>query len=371
MAVTRFGIIMAGGAGERFWPLSRRDRPKQLLPLVDPSRSMLAEAVDRLAPLVPPERLYIITGRHLVEPIRRANVGVPDANVLGEPSKKNTSGAVAFATALLMAQHPELDPQQATFAITTADHRIGDDSAFRACVETALRAAETHDALVVCGIAPTRPETGFGYIEVAVDAPPLPAFSSPQVFEVRRFHEKPDRARAEAYLASGRYLWNSGMFFWRVSTFLSELAVARRQLHDAIRDMTGALERGNVQDAERIFDTLSDISIDYALMEHARRALVVRGEFPWGDVGSWPALLDNGARDTSGNLLVGDPVVLESQGCIVYNAPGAARTAVGVLGLRDTVVVVTEDAVLVLPKDRAQDVRRIVEELRSRGASQI
>lgn len=371
MAITRFGIVMAGGAGERFWPLSRRVRPKQLLSLVNPAKSMLEEAVERLLPLIPPERLYVITGRHLVEPIRKARVGVPDANVLGEPGKKNTSGALAFVMAWIMARHAGLGPEEISLAVTTADHRIGDDAAFRVCIDTALRAAECHDALVVCGIAPTRPETGFGYIEIAPDRPPLPGFAAPRVFEVRQFHEKPDRTKAEAYLASGRHLWNSGMFFWRASTFLSETAVARNSLHEAVQQMTAALRQGEEREADRVFDTLEDISIDYALMERAQRVLVVCGAFPWADVGAWPALLDHGARDAAGNLLVGGPAVLDSTDCIIYNAPGAERMAVGVIGLRDTVVVVTEDAVLVMPKDNAQDVRKVVEALRGRGASQV
>jgi len=371
MALTRFGIIMAGGTGERFWPLSRRDRPKQLLPLIDPSKSMLVEAVERLAPLIPPENLYIITGKYLVAPIRAAAVGVPDANVVGEPCKRNTSGALAYVTAVLLAQHADLSPDAMSFAITTADHRIGDDALFRATVETALRAAESQDALVVCGIAPTRPETGFGYIEADTGAPPLPEFVSPEIRPVSAFHEKPDRDRAEAYLASGRHFWNSGMFFWRVSTFFDELAHARPKLLEAIDVMSDVLRRGNEEDAERVFATLDDLSIDYALMERARRVLVVRGEFPWADVGSWPALSEGCALDAAGNLLVGDPVVDDVSGCIVFNAPGAARMAVGAVGLRDMVVVVTEDAVLVLPKDRAQDVRHVVEELRDRGAPQL
>jgi len=378
-AIQRFGVIMAGGTGERFWPLSRRDRPKQLLALTHPDKSMLALAVQYLAPVVPPERIYVATGRHLAAPIRAAAVGVPDESILAEPCKRNTSGAIAYATACLMAAHPDLGPEALSLAITTADHYIGDPGLFATTIEAALTAAETQDALVVCGIVPTRPDTGFGYIQVAEDAPSAGGpGASPAVVPVDAFHEKPDVERATALVASGRCFWNSGMFFWKVSTFLDELSTACPELAQATHDLAHALRDGDESRAERVFQALEGLAIDYALMERARRVLMIRGDFPWQDMGSWVALqearrADGEGRETDaqGNLLVGSPVIHEVSNSVIYNAAGDDRVAVGVAGVEGLAVVVTDDAVLVVPKDRAQEVRHLVEALKERGARQL
>lgn len=368
----RVGIILAGGAGERFWPLSRRDRPKQLLPLADPSKSLLAEAVERIAPVIPNERVFIITGRHLLDAIRRGCPGVPAENILAEPCKRNTSAAVAYATAFLMARHPDLPPQKLSMAITTADHFIGAPDRFADSVAMAMSAAENTGALVICGIEPARPETGFGYIQIS-QAPQAVAGlpGGAPVFRMAAFREKPDIDQAREYLDSGCYLWNSGMFFWTADAFLSELDKACPKLAQATRNMADVMRNGDLPVVDRIFEQLDDISIDYALMEHAANVLVIRANFPWEDIGSWISLERTHGTDAQGNCLVGNPVVLDANRCVVYNAPGARAMAVGVMGVHDLVVVVTQDGVLVAPKDRAQEVRRIVAALKEHGATQI
>lgn len=365
MTYQRIGVIMAGGSGERFWPLSRQARPKQLLPLTGPDQSMLGEAVARLACLMPPDRIYVITGRALVEPIRAANVGVPAENVVAEPCKRNTSGALAYIAAHLLATLPNADPAQISLAVTTADHRIGDVAAFCAAVNAAMEAAESRDALVVCGIPPRHAETGFGYIQTA------PGDAAGVVRPVCAFHEKPDRETARAFVASGDYFWNSGMFFWKLGAFLQELDTVRPALSAAVRLMTTALRAGKAHNAETAFAALEDISIDYALMEHAHNVWMVRGDFPWEDVGAWPALDAVLPRDVRGNVLRGNPILVDCEDCVVFNDVGDAGMAVGVVGLRGMVVVATQDAVLVMPKERAQEVRRIVAELKTRGAAQL
>ena len=368
---TRFGIIMAGGAGERFWPLSRVNVPKQLLALTHPTKSLLQEAAERLMPLIPADRLFVITGRHLVDPIRDAHIGIPDENVLAEPAKRNTSGALAYATASLLARYPALNPEQMSLAVTTADHFIGDAGAFREAIAAAMRAAEEHDTLAICGIAPTRPETGFGYIQVDNIKSPIPGFEAPpHVFRVESFQEKPDVERARHFLAAGTYFWNSGMFFWRISTFLKELPHARPQLGETIQAISRMLRAGDIAHADALFESIEDISIDYALMEHARHVCMVRGEFPWDDVGSWSSF-GRERLDEDGNVCVGDPVLLDCSGCVVYNDRGADALALGVAGLRDMVVVATADALLVLPKARAQEVRNLVQEIKRRGHTQV
>ncbi len=365
---TRFGVIMAGGVGERFWPLSRKARPKQLLHLTNADRSMLGEALDRLAAVVPAERVYVITGTHLVEPIRAAEAGLPPKNVVGEPCKRNTSGALAYVTAHIMARHPDLEPDRITFAVTTADHHIGEEDAFARTLEAAIAAAEAEDALVTCGIVPASPETGFGYIHAGAR---LPIAEDVGVFEVQAFHEKPDIEVAEDFVRSGDYFWNSGMFFWKVSAFLRELGHARPGLARAVGEMAVALKNNEQGRAEAVFENLDDISIDYALMEHAQRVLMVRGAFPWGDIGSWPALQQLRGTDDLGNCSIGDPVLIDAEDCIVYNEPGIEKVAVGVVGVKGLAVVVTADGVLVLPKDQAQEVRKVVAELKRRQAGHL
>ena len=365
----RVGVIMAGGSGERFWPLSRRLRPKQLLPLTHPEHNMLEEAVARLTPLIEPERIHVITGAHLLEPIRSAGVGIPPENVIAEPCKRNTAGALAYAAAHLLAKYGG-DGDQITMAITTADHQIGPGLAFSTTIEAALEAAEAEDALVTLGVTPDRPETGYGYIQATGTPVSLPSGRTDvSVCRVAAFHEKPNRERAEQFLEEGGYFWNSGMFFWRVSTFLKQLEVARPVLADAVREIAEAIGRGDEEAAGTIFANLESISIDYALMEHAEKVLMARADFPWDDVGAWPALYRSMQHDETGNVCVGDPVLVDCEDCIVYNNVGAEKQAVAVVGMEDVVVVCVEDAVLVMPKDRAQDVRRIVRELEERGHS--
>lgn len=360
---------MAGGSGERFWPVSRRDHPKQLLRLTTPDQTMLGEAVERLSPLIPAERIVVATAAHLVEPVRRAKVGVPDANVLAEPAKRNTSGCLAYAAATLMAQHG--DPAGITMAVVTADHLIQNPERFRATVAAALDAAEAQDVLVTQGIVPDRPETGYGYVQAKDISKPIAERDGIAAFEVAAFHEKPKAEVAEQFVASGNYFWNSGMFFWRLSTFLSELDHARPALAAATRAMAEALTRGDRAKAAEIFNTLEDISIDYALMEKARRVVVVRADYPWDDVGAWTSLDRTRVHDAQGNVAEGGAVLVDTRDSIVYNAAGADAMAVSVVGMDNVVVVVTEDGVLVIPKDRAQDVRHAVAELKKRGGKQI
>ncbi|MBI1318835.1 MAG: hypothetical protein GC168_07780 [Candidatus Hydrogenedens sp.] len=361
---------MAGGAGERFWPLSRQQRPKQLLCLTDPDRSMLREAVDRLTPMIPAEHIYIITSEKLAGLIREADPGIPPENVVAEPCKRNTAGALAYIAAHLLASHPERTPESISLAVNTADHAIGEPELFRKTLDAAMQAAEKRDALVTCGVVPDSPDTGFGYIQ-AIDARTAVGSEDIRVFSVKTFHEKPNRERAEDFVSNGSYFWNSGMFFWKISSFLKELDRVRPEISLGVAAMAAALKAGDKELAAEVFGQLDDISIDYALMEHANNVLMVRATFPWRDVGVWPHLANVFPLDAKGNCTVGEPVLIDSRNCIVYNASGNKQIAVGVAGIDDLVVVVTDDAVLVVPRDRAQDVRHIVKQLNELGADQV
>lgn len=376
----RAAVIMAGGSGERFWPLSRRLRPKQLLNLTNPDQSVLAEAVTRITPLIPPGDIFIATGEHLLEPIRTAQVGVPPENVLAEPCKRNTAGCLAYATAQLLARYaaPGQPPQSKelqrslAMAVLTADHLIGEAPLFLDTIDTLLRVAGQGHALGVIGVAPTRPETGYGYIESKKNEP-LTTGPGVQVYPVAAFHEKPDAERAHRFLQSGAHLWNAGMFFWNVADFMDELAFASPQFAEATLTMADAMIAGDDERVRSVFAALPDISIDYALMERARHVVVARAEFTWDDIGSWPALERTYPADANGNVTAGDPILINSRDCIVYRDAASAGkdVVVAVVGAQDLVVVVTEDAILVTPKSCSQDVKLAVTEIRRLGGTQI
>ena len=362
---------MAGGSGERFWPLSRKNRPKQLLNLSNPDKSLLSEAVDRVKPLFGKDNIYIATGRHLVQPIQNAGIDIPAENVIGEPCKRNTAGCLCYVTAVLSAQE-NVSPEDISVAILTADHRIKDADKFRSSLDISLSVAENNDALVTIGIRPTRAETGYGYIEMDSHAEPASgSTSSNPTFPVVRFLEKPDRETAQRFLATGHYLWNSGMFFWRLSTFLSKLQDANPEMTATTEKITKALQNNDQEQADKHFQALEDISIDYALMERTSEILVTPANFEWDDVGSWDALDRTYPHDEKENVSIGAPVVIDSERCIVYNEPGAQDMAVSVVGMTDTVVVVSKDGILVVPKDKSQDVKKAVRELRDRKAEQL
>jgi mannose-1-phosphate guanylyltransferase len=364
-------IIMAGGSGERFWPLSRLQRPKQLLALTHSVRSMLEETALLLEPVIPVERVFVVASKNLVKPIRDGQRRIPTQNVLGEPARRNTSGCLAYAAAYLLA-HFDGGPESIVMAVATADHRIGDAEAYRATMRAALDAAEREEALGVVGICADRPETGYGYIEIPAGAEPLPG-SAPgrPTYPVARFREKPSLEQAERLLATGRCYWNSGLFFWRLSNFLSEAEHACPSLAQAVQAMAEAIRQGDERRLQTVFEALEDLPIDIALMERAHRVVMTRGDFPWDDVGSWDSLHRLHPHDANGNVAIGDPVLVDARNCVVYNELGAEKMALAIIGAEGLAVVATRDGVLVVPRDRVQDVRRAVEELRRRGAKQL
>jgi mannose-1-phosphate guanylyltransferase len=367
----KVAVIMAGGSGERFWPLSRKSRPKQFLRLVSGSQTLLEQMIEYIEPLIPLERIFVATGVNHVEGIRKAAPHLPNSNILVEPFKKNTAGCLVCAAASFLARQRD-DDSELVMAILAADHLILRPEQFRRVISAALSAAENTDSLVTLGITPDRPETGYGYIEIGrknLNIKGVP--DDIQVFPVTRFCEKPDCTAAAEYVSSGRYLWNSGMFFWRLSTFLKELREATPDLFHAVLEISRALA---IEDNDRfhgIFKEIKDISIDYALMEKSKNVSVIKADFGWDDIGSWNSLDRTMPADENGNISVGGPVIIDSRNSIVYNEPGADKKAVAVMGVEGLAVIVSEDAVLVIPKDRAQDVRKVVDELKKRNAKQL
>ncbi len=365
----RVAVIMAGGSGERFWPLSREQRPKQLLKLTGSDENLLQEAVSRVLPLVPAENVFLATSRTLCNVICAGDERIPNANVLAEPCRRNTAGCLIWAAANLIARYGE--DQEVTMAILTADHRIGAHDKFRATLDAAMSAAEKQSALVTIGATPERADTGYGYIEILPNERQNNNNKTTGIYPVHRFREKPNQSTADEFVASGNFLWNCGMFFWRVSTFLDELGNAQPEMAATARLIAKALAAGEEAEAVRLFEGLESISIDYALLEHAHNVLVAESTFPWDDVGSWDSLDRTREPDPRGNVTHGDPVLVDVENSIVFNEAGPDKMAVALVGVEDVVVVTVDDAVLVVAKDRVQDVKKVVAELQKRKGSQL
>ncbi len=351
------GVIMAGGVGERFWPLSRQNRPKQLLHIMS-EQSFLQETIERIAPLIPPERLFIITSMRLKAPICRELPDFPADNVIGEPEGRNTAACLALAEVVVSARFPG-----ATMAVLTADHIIGDPDAFIANVGAACRYAEESGGLITVGIPPTRPETGFGYIETGDLVHNEP---HGRIHRVKRFLEKPDRTTAERFLADGRFLWNSGMFFWTLDALRSSLETYLPATMKAMKEYRTALgtpEAGSV--LARTFSGLEKISIDCAVMEKAPNVFVVEADFQWDDLGTWNALERALPADASGNIVLGKALPLDSRGVLIHNKRENAPM-VAAFGLEDILVVVDHDVILVCPKSRAPELKNLVAGVREK-----
>ncbi|MDP6942693.1 MAG: mannose-1-phosphate guanylyltransferase [Myxococcota bacterium] len=338
-------VIMAGGVGSRFWPLSRRTRPKQLLDLFG-GGSMVRRTVDRLLPLVPAERQVIVTGAVLGDAIREALPELPPANILEEPCGRNTAPAIGWAAAYIR----RLDPD-ALLAILPADQLIVDEDAYRTTASQALEAA-AQGRIVTLGIPATRPETGYGYIRSGA---PL----ADGVLSVEAFKEKPDHDTALQYLADGGYYWNAGMFFAPADLMLDEMA-------RYAPEVASGLDRLNSESPETVYPQLPSISIDYAVMERTERIAVIPGMFGWSDVGSWRTLWDFRGEDSS-TYRMGDVVEIDGDGNVLF-AEGGMVAAVGV---SDLVVVHTPDVTLVCPRESAQRVREIVAALKTSGREEL
>jgi mannose-1-phosphate guanylyltransferase len=378
-AMLKTVLIMAGGSGERFWPLSRRTKPKQLLKLTAPDKTMLEQAIDRIAPLVPHEHIFIVTSELLQPVIREALKELPPENIIAEPAKRNTAPCIALACAFIAERYATThSPDRIAMAVLTADSHIANADIFRTAVATAFDHVEKHDALVTFGLKPTRPATGFGYIKAQGDTH-VPAHQERSAVEaitvrpVASFHEKPNEETAKAFLADGHYYWNSGMFIWRLDTVmrgltecLPEVGIKLETLRAQLRGQTHIVFRGAAPSIDTTFSAFPDISIDYGLMERASNVAMITAEFDWDDIGSYDALERSFGADDKHNVLIGDAVVMDSQNCIVINDAGINTMSVGVIGMDDIVVVATVDGILVCPKARVQDVKKVVAVLKEK-----
>jgi mannose-1-phosphate guanylyltransferase len=341
-------FIMAGGSGERFWPLSRKAKPKHLLKLVS-SKTLLEETVLRLKPLArKPSHLLILTNHEQIPGVRKALPRFPKSSLIPEPAKRDTAPAAALATALALRSNPN-----AVLALLPADAVIGKHPIFRSQLAAAGRAAAVSPSFVTLGIKPSYPYTGFGYLHLGSKT--LPKVKGGPFLQVRRFVEKPSLVKANAYFRSGQYAWNAGIFVWKASTFLAE---ARRQQPALARFIEKFPKRGAYASyLKREVPKLPKISVDYAIMEGAKSVLALKASFPWDDVGSWTALPAHLPTDKKGNTLRGHITALDSQDTLAI-AEGGRQIAL--LGTKNLVVVDTPDALLVCPKDRVQEVKKLL-----------
>lgn len=360
---------MAGGRGERFWPVSRQRRPKQLLTLLG-ERSFLQQAVDRVAPLTPLENIFVITNAAQATAVRRQLPELPRGNIVGEPLGRDTCAAVALGAALVAGRSP-----RGVMAVLPADHVIPDPARFRRVLRDAFEVAARRPLLVTLGIPPTEPATGYGYLRFGRKLPG--DFAGKRLatpfHEVERFVEKPPLARAKAYLRSGRYRWNAGMFVWSARTVMDGLAAHQPAL--------AALAAGWVEHAAsptrlarvlaRDYPGLTKISVDYALLEKADNVVMAEGAFGWDDLGAWPALARHLPADPAGNCAAADFVQVDASGNVVFDARTKQRGLVAAVGLTDCVVVLTDDATLVAAKHETAKLKQLVARLEAAGRREL
>lgn len=358
----RFVIIMAGGKGERFWPVSREKTPKQLLALLG-DRSFLQQAVERVLPLVPPRNILIITNEIQAPEVRKQLPKLPKENIVSEPVGRDTTAAVTLGAALVGARSTT-----GVMAVLPADHVIPEEKKFQQVLSDAFDLAGRGQAIVTIGIKPTEPATGYGYISVG-EALPAPQGAKPyktNFFRAEQFVEKPHFDQALEYLNSGRYRWNAGMFIWSFITITEGLQKHQPEMYAAcqrwfkVADVPAKL--GKVLAKE--YPELKKLSIDYALMEHAQNVVVADGAFEWDDLGSWTSLGRHLKADPEGNCAVADFIHVDGARNIIFDARSKERrTPIAVVGLRDSILVQTDDATLLAHKSQAQKVKELVKRL--------
>jgi mannose-1-phosphate guanylyltransferase len=367
----KVGIIMAGGAGERFWPLSRKKFPKQLLRLNSEEFSIIEETLNRVSALIPLEDIFIITNELLVEEIRRFLPNLPPQNVIPEPAKRNTAPCLALVSAYISAKYSHLKSSEILISVLTADQNIFPENKFIETLNFILNFIEKNEKLATIGIKPTRPDTGFGYIETenkfANDKNKI------EIQPVIRFREKPNITKAEEYVETGKFVWNSGMFFWRLDVFEAELIKHSPEIGSTISQFAKLLkQKTNIaftksdNEINDIFSALPSISIDYALMEKSENVMVCKAIFEWDDIGSWDSLERTKEIDENQNVKKGKLSIIDCKNSIFVNEAKEKNVIVAGFGLENIVVVATDDAILVCAKDKTQEIKLSIEDIKNK-----
>jgi mannose-1-phosphate guanylyltransferase len=348
-----YAVIMAGGIGSRFWPMSRRKRPKQFLSVVSES-TLIQSTVARLQGIVEPECCYVVTHERYVDQTFEQLPAIPRENILAEPISRNTAPCITYAAMKLIERDPD-----ATMIVLPADHVIKNVRQFQRVLRRGVKAAAEEDALITIGIEPTHPATGYGYIQF--DTADQDNTRGLKAYWVKTFAEKPDVATAERFLDSGDFLWNSGMFIWRAQSILNAVSRHLPKVADAFAPLEKKLGSRTERSAvKRAFTASPSISIDYGVMERAEKVYVVPGSFGWSDVGDWRAVYDFRPKGKTGNVIGGNVIVHDSSRCLVQ-ADGDRLIAL--VGIHDAVVIDTADATLVCHRGSTQQVKNVVDYL--------
>ena len=352
-------LVLAGGTGSRLWPRSRRTKPKQFLPLLS-KRTMLQETVERVRPLVDAERVFVVTGDDYAQLVQQQLSDVPRSNIIMEPSGRGTAPAVGLAAIQMRRSNPD-----GVMAVLSADHLILRNEAFR----TALQAAEVaarEGYLVTLGIQPTFANTGYGYIKCG---PQISESHDLTVHQVARFAEKPDQATAERYLAEGDYYWNAGIFIWQTQTFLDAVERYLPKLRSQLNQIQAGFGKSRHQiTLNHVWEQVENITVDYGIMERAPNVAVIPVDIGWSDVGDWHTLTTLMADGESANVVIGPHVEVDTKSTLIYSDSGRI---IATIGLHGFLVVDTGDALLIAPRDRAQDVKKIVDQLREEGRNDV
>ncbi|MBR6452441.1 MAG: mannose-1-phosphate guanylyltransferase [Lachnospiraceae bacterium] len=343
-------LIMAGGRGERFWPRSRKQLPKQFLSLTDDGKTMIQLTVERILPLVEMEDIYIATNRDYLPLVREQLPKVPVNNIICEPVGRNTAPCIALGAALISSKY-----EDAVMMVLPSDHLIRYNGMFQTTLADACEIAEKEDNLVTVGITPDHPETGYGYIQFSGEDP------VGRAFRVKHFVEKPTLEKAKEYLAEDDYLWNSGMFVWKISSVMERFRELMPDVYEGVLKIRDAYGDGTGEDAlNRIFPDFPSISIDYGVMERSDHIYTIPGTFGWDDVGSWLAVERIKQSNEAGNIVNGNVITIDTRNCIIQ----ADRKLIATVGLKDLVIVDTEDATLICEKGSCADIKKVLENLR-------
>jgi mannose-1-phosphate guanylyltransferase len=353
-----YAVIMAGGKGTRFWPRSREKRPKQLINIVG-RRSMVQQTIARIGNLVPVENVLVVAGDAHGEELRRQLAELPPENILLEPVGRNTAACIGLAAFLVRHRDPS-----AVMVVLPADHLITDEELFLSALRAAVAMARKEPALITLGLRPASPETGYGYIEAGDQ---VDKAQEHEFFKVLSFHEKPDLERARHYLEKGNFFWNSGMFVWQAEAILAAMKSYLPGLYADLQSLKPFLDTDELdREINRIYPDLESISIDYGVMEKAANVLMIPADFGWNDLGSWASMAQIWPKDDQSNAHQGAIMTMESRGNVVF----CEEKLCVLLGVDDLIVVDTEEALLVCPVNRAQDIGRILDLMKQRGMEQ-
>jgi mannose-1-phosphate guanylyltransferase len=350
-----YAVIMAGGVGSRFWPRSTEKTPKQLLEIVN-SGTLIQNTVERISSLIEPSKILIVTNKLQKPAVAKQLPQVPAENIIVEPIGRNTAPCIGLAALFIRRMDPD-----AVMVVLPADHLIADPEEFRRILSLSIWVAYESGKLITIGINPSRPETGYGYIQVIDEDDGTNPYLDRGIFKVKTFAEKPNRETAHKFLQSGDFIWNSGMFIWKVDTILREISASLPELSGELENIDGAIGTDRITQAiETGYGMIRGISIDYGVMEKAHEVYVLRGEFGWSDVGSWDEVYRLSGKDADGNSVTGKAVLHGTKNTLVH----AGDKIIAAVDVEDLIIIASDNAILVCRRGESQDVKEVVDYLR-------